>query len=121
MKRYLLGITAIVIAISTAAFTYKPIKEKENNLYANYYFQFNGTRNQDESNRTKWAYLSTQTLPAYTALSCPGANYGCKLIASDTIMISGVAHPKTVYVVSGTQKPTTGTDVSSVANTNTAP
>ncbi|MGN6494212.1 MAG: hypothetical protein ACTHLE_19615 [Agriterribacter sp.] len=121
MKRYFSGLIALAVAIGAAAFTHEPLEKPGGPEFVDYYFQFTGTRDQDEGDRTKWTLLSTQTLAAYNALSCPGANYGCKMIATDTTLISGIIRPQSVHVQSGTFRPITGTDVSAVANTNTAP
>jgi uncharacterized protein YxeA len=121
MKRYFSGLIALAVAVGAAAFTHEPLKKPSGPTFTNYYFQFTGTRNQDENDRTKWTLLTTQTLDAYNGLSCPGSNYGCKMIATDTTLISGTIRPQSVHVQASTFKPVTGTDVSAVANTNAAP
>lgn len=121
MKRYVSGLVALSVAIAAAAFTHVPEKKSSDPAFVNYYFQFTGTRNKDEGDRTKWTLLTAQTQVDYDLLACNGANYGCKMIATDTTLISGTIRPQSVHVQSGTFKPITGTDVSDVANTNTAP
>lgn len=121
MKRYFSGLMALVIAIGAAAFTHEPLKKNSDPAFADYYFQFTGTRNSQENDRTKWTMLATQTLPAYTAISCPGSDYGCKLVATDTVHISGTPRPANVYVLTGTKTPTTGTGISSVDNSDLNP
>ena len=45
MKRYFSGLLALVIAIGAAAFTHEPVKKSNDRVFADYYFQFTGTRN----------------------------------------------------------------------------
>lgn len=114
VRKYVIGFLGLTISLMVVAFTQSPRTEKKSDpTFATFYFQFSGTKNLDESDRTKWSPVSQGT---YNSIGCSKAHLGCKLIASDTVMISGTARPKAVYVVSGTNDPTTGAYVSAVSN-----
>lgn len=118
MKRnkLMLPILAVIVGVAASAFTTMSQKHtaKNANRAETYYFQFTGTIDQDEGNRTQWDLLPSQT--AYDLINCPQGDFGCKLVATDTVMINSEAHPKEVYVQSKTNIPTTGAFVSQVVN-----
>lgn len=79
MKKYFIGLLAVVLVIGASAFiTAKQghLKQTKNNL-AIYYYRFDGTSGQ-ESNMSLWTQLAD--VSAYDALSCPaGSSVGCKI------------------------------------------
>lgn len=107
---------AFVIAGLAASFTQQSSVKMSDSVYTDYYFQFVGIRGAEEGNLTKWVPIIPHNLVVYQALYCPGITYGCKLVATDTVIIGGVTHPREVYTLSGSTTPTTGTYVSSFRN-----
>ncbi|SEA28034.1 hypothetical protein SAMN05192529_11279 [Arachidicoccus rhizosphaerae] len=101
-----------VIAVALVGITsaFKDAPKTNGNNFAQAYFQFTGTHNQ-EDNRLEWTQI---TQAQYDALDCPGSLKGCSMIgdlnASDN-------HPVEVYVDNTTNEtPQTGTHVSVVNN-----
>ena len=114
MLRYITGLFAMAIALFSVAFTkpsYKSIKTKTG--FTNFYFQFVGTENSQEGDVTKWNSI---TASEFAGLSCPSIHDGCALIATSTQQVGGVTRPANIYLISGTNDPTTGSTVSEVEN-----
>jgi hypothetical protein len=114
MLRYITGIFAVAIAIFSVAFTKPSVKTiKTTPGLTNFYFQFVGTINSQEGDVTKWNNI---TATQYAGLSCLFAHDGCALIATSTQQVSGITRPANIYLITGTNDPTTGANVSTVAN-----
>lgn len=77
MKKYLLGIISLVLAVSISAFT--PNHEaKAKKMFTNYY-GFEGTSNSQVGDSDRWVSLGTE-LPE----ECHGDNIVCIVTASET-------------------------------------
>lgn len=104
MKKYSLGIIAVVIAIAGAAFASPGSKEIKKNKTADglniYYYRFDGDPG-DEDVMSEWTQLVDE--PAYDLVNCePGNDVGCKI--QNTTNSSG--HPTSVPLSGGVPQQT---------------
>ena len=91
MKKYILGICAIMLAVALA-FGVSAFKNHSNKKAAltSYYYQFSGTHGQ-ESDMSQWIQLPS--VSDYNSFSCsPGSSNSCKIINTTN---SG-SHPSAV-------------------------
>jgi len=77
MKKYLLGIASILLALSFTAFNVK--REVKPGKVFTHYFRFEGNDNFDLNDRGLWADLGTNP-----PLECPGTDVVCIVSAAQT-------------------------------------
>jgi len=100
MKKYLLGLFAVVLAIGFSAFTKVNVNKVDPNAkFTTYYFQFTGTLGTQEDDETKWTEITS--IP-YSTLSCPGTFKGCKLKTTSIQTVGSTNYPSFVDVGTST-------------------
>lgn len=80
MKRYIVGLVAVIVALSVFAFS-KPEKKqfRHDQSMVDFYYRFDGIHG-EENIMSKWTQISAG---AYDSLQCPNINtQGCKIVNS---------------------------------------
>jgi hypothetical protein len=109
-KKYGIGLLAIIVAVSAAAFTLPSRAPEKKAPVGPFYFQFSGSHTH-ESNIANWTEI---TALQYSANGCPtGRDIGCRL-QSDHKDPTGM-HPQSVPV-DGDDLPLISGDVTGVKN-----
>lgn len=111
MKKYILSIFAVVLAVGMVAFTAPSQSTVKQDLgVLNYYFQFTGTHG-DESEPGEWQEISKT---AYDNLACMGGSKGCRIT---TISVDNPSDPLGDRVISSVT--VDNNDVPQVTSENT--
>ena len=85
MKKYIIGLLAIILGVAGSAFTSK--KEAAHVKKAppsEWYFLFNSNSASDKFDRTKYIYINPQPASAEDVTGCDGQTLPCVILATGT-------------------------------------
>lgn len=115
MKKIIVWVLFSIVVMDGMSFSTRkdPGEIQREKIATSYYFKFIGTHNSEEGDVTKWVQIAPNQV---VLLGCNATHLGCMIVATEIQVINGVNRPKQIYLVAGTNDPTTGAYVSSFGN-----